>query len=280
MRYTGYLRKLNTKPATPIEYHLNLDDKLFIPLNPHIGKQIQITFTGHIHCIACGKSIKKAYQQGYCFPCTQQLARCDLCIVKPELCHYHQGTCREPSWGEAHCMKPHIVYLAYTSGVKVGITRYTNMPYRWHDQGAVCAMPIYQVSTRLNAGLVEATLSQWLNDKTNWRTMLSMPHTTDHEQSIIIEKLYEAKHLVQERLPSTQIKAYSQDYPDPKPLFFNFPMQLTPSKIASINIQKKPDFCATLVGIKGQYLIFDTGVINIRKYSGHQISITIPLDHQ
>ncbi len=125
---------------SPVSYLLPLDDEL-IPVNQFIGKALSLTFQGEIHCIECGRKTRKSYNQGYCFPCFKSLASCDMCIMKPETCHYQQGTCRQPEWGETHCFQDHYVYLANSSAIKVGITRGTQIPTRWIDQGASQALP-------------------------------------------------------------------------------------------------------------------------------------------
>jgi len=141
MTVTGNLEKMRVQHAAPVLYALPVGDKS-VALNPLLGNKITLRYTGEINCIHCGRRTNKSFQQGYCYPCMQKLARCDICIVKPELCHFHKGTCREPEWGREHCMIQHIVYLAVSSGLKVGITRHTQVPTRWIDQGAVAAVPM------------------------------------------------------------------------------------------------------------------------------------------
>jgi len=153
------------------QYQLPLDDDR-IALNPLIGSHLKLIFSGEIHCSNCGRRTNKSYSQGHCFPCMKKLASCDMCILKPETCHYSAGTCREPSWGEANCMTDHIVYLANTAGAKVGITRGSQVPTRWLDQGASQALPIFRVSTRFISGLIETALAEHVKDKTNWRALL------------------------------------------------------------------------------------------------------------
>jgi hypothetical protein len=152
-------------------YQMPIGNNLVL-MNELIGQEISLTFNGEITCSNCGTTTRKSYSQGYCFPCCRDLARCDLCIMKPETCHHHLGTCREPLWGLDNCFAPHIIYLANSSGVKVGITRKSNMPSRWIDQGAVQALPILEVDTRLKSGQIEVALKAFVNDKTNWRKML------------------------------------------------------------------------------------------------------------
>jgi hypothetical protein len=150
----GLLNKMYARLESTVQYELPLSDQR-IALNPLLGKVIKLTFTGNIRCVHCNRTIKKSFNQGYCYPCFISLAQCDMCIMKPETCHYEAGTCREPSWGEEFCFKPHIVYLANSSGIKVGITRQTQIPTRWIDQGAVQALPIFKVQSRYMAGLIE-----------------------------------------------------------------------------------------------------------------------------
>ena len=177
----GFLQKLRIEvnSGQVVQYSLMLDGKAY-PLNKFIGKQIEFTFLGEIQCMNCKRPVKKTFNQGYCYPCFISLAACDLCIMKPELCHYHKGTCREPEWGLAHCMQPHVVYLANTSQVKVGITRLTQVPTRWIDQGATQAVPVFQVEKRYHAGLIEIELAKRFADKTNWRNLLkSIPEAVN-----------------------------------------------------------------------------------------------------
>ena len=245
--------------------------KQSIALNPLIGKQISLHFSGTIACKHCGKRTKKSYSQGYCYPCMSKLAQCDLCIMKPETCHFHLGTCREPEWGERHCMVDHYVYLANSSGLKVGITRHTQLPTRWIDQGACQALPIFKVNTRLQSGLVEIALAEFISDKTNWRAMLKgEPEPLDlkaRAEELIPEI---SLRLSQLRLQFgsdaiTELDANVQD--------IHYPVKEYLTKISSFNFDKTETVTGVLLGIKGQYLIFDKGVINMRKFSSYQISI-------
>ena len=172
-QYAGHLQKMATNLSDRVEYQLPLDD-VWLPLNNLLGSKISLQFVGEIHCTHCGRRSNKSFNQGYCYPCFKKLAQCDQCIVSPEKCHHHLGTCREPEWGDQFCMTDHIVYLANSSGAKVGITRASQLPTRWIDQGAVQALPILRVKTRYQSGRVEDILRQHVADKTNWRTMLKL----------------------------------------------------------------------------------------------------------
>ncbi|MCF2907637.1 DUF2797 domain-containing protein [Pseudoalteromonas sp. DL2-H2.2] len=272
----GTLRKmqatLGTAQGTPVQYHLPLGDEL-LPLNELIGKPITLTFSGNIFCCNCGKKTKKSYSQGHCFVCMKKLASCDMCIMKPETCHYDQGTCREPEWGETHCMIPHYVYLANTSGLKVGITRHTQIPTRWIDQGATQAVPIFKVQTRLQSGLVEVALAQFIADKTNWRNMLKgINPELDLKASAaeLIPQIQAKLDELAELFGATAIERLDEEVVD-----LTFPVTSYPSKISSFNFDKEPVVSGILQGIKGQYLIFDTGVINIRKFTSYEVSVSL-----
>ncbi|MFP6681539.1 MAG: DUF2797 domain-containing protein, partial [Gammaproteobacteria bacterium] len=167
----GTLSKMTTELRTFVEYALPIGDE-HLPMNARIEHPMSLTYTGSIFCDNCGRKTSRSFAQGHCYPCMQRLAACDMCILKPEICHYHRGTCREPEWGESHCMINHIVYVANTSELKVGITRETQIPMRWMDQGATQALPIFRVKTRRISGFVEVALAEIMADKTNWRAIL------------------------------------------------------------------------------------------------------------
>ena len=243
----------------PIAYALPIGDAI-VPLNPFIGKQVRLRHTGRIFCIHCGKGTRTSFAQGYCYPCMQSLAQCDLCIVKPETCHHHLGTCRELEWGEAHCMIEHTVYLANSSGIKVGITRSHQMTTRWMDQGAVQALPIVKVRSRRESGLVEFALSRSMPDKTNWRLMLKG----------------EGENLNLRAKRDELFAAWPADLPgellmEGKDFAFSYPVLRYPDKLTAFNLDKQPDIRGILLGIKGQYLIFEDGVLNLRKHGGYEL---------
>ena len=167
----GALSKMSTRLEQPVQYSLRLGEQ-DLDLNALLGQGVRLEYLGAIHCSHCGRKTKKSFSQGYCYPCFSKLAQCDTCIMSPERCHYAAGTCREPAWGEQFCMTEHVVYLANSSGAKVGITRATQVPTRWIDQGATQALPIMRVATRQQSGLVEDVLRSQVTDRTNWRAML------------------------------------------------------------------------------------------------------------
>ncbi|WP_455222999.1 DUF2797 domain-containing protein [Kaarinaea lacus] len=255
--------------TSPVTYSLPVGDGV-VGLNEFLEKQIALTFTGTINCVACGRKTNKSFNQGYCFPCMRSLAECDSCIVKPELCHYAEGTCRDEEWALSHCMQDHYVYLANSSGIKVGITRHTQIPTRWIDQGATQALPIYKVASRHISGLLEVIIKNHVADKTDWRKMLKgEPEPVNlaaKRDELFVECDTEINQL-NETLPEGSI----QKLPDETTTSINYPVLEYPAKVTSLNFDKTPKVEGSLLGIKGQYLIFDSGVINIRKFGGYEI---------
>jgi hypothetical protein len=268
----GNLRKMRVEVGDPIRYTLPVGNES-VALNALLGGAIGIRFTGNIHCVACGRKTNKSFNQGHCFPCFRSLASCDGCIVRPERCHYHLGTCREPAWGEANCMRPHVVYLANSSGVKIGITRESQVPIRWIDQGAAQALPVARVASRRLSGLMEVAFKEHVADRTDWRRMLKgEPESVDlaATRDTLLEQCGEALSDVTDEHDSADPEFIA----DAESLAFHYPVLAYPAKVASINLDKTPEIEGTLMGIKGQYLILDTGVINIRKYGGYEVAVT------
>lgn len=268
----GTLRKMRSRLEQPVAYQIRLGEQQ-LPLNPLIEKSIKLQFSGVINCTHCGRKTSKSFNQGYCYPCFQRLAQCDSCIIHPEKCHFDQGSCREPSWGEQYCMQDHIVYLANSSGLKVGITRATQVPTRWIDQGATQALAIIRVRTRLQSGMVEMMFKQHVADKTNWRDMLKgeaaaldMPAQASR---LLAECEGELKE-IEDRFGFFAISILN----GVETLAINYPVTSYPEKISSFNFDKTPVVEGTLMGIKGQYLILDTGVINLRRFSGYEVSLS------
>jgi hypothetical protein len=269
---TGHLKKMQVELNQQVQYFLPLDDHRE-PLNALLGQSIRLEYLGDIHCTHCGRRSKKSFNQGYCYPCFTKLAQCDTCIMSPEKCHYEQGTCREPSWGEQYCFTDHYVYLANSSGVKVGITRGSQVPTRWIDQGATQAMPIFRVKSRYQAGLIEDCLRQHIADRTHWQKMLKgNSETVDLEQirDEIVAKSEAGLREIEQKFGLLAIqRLYNQKVVD-----INFPVLEYPQKVKSLNLDKQPIVEGVLQGIKGQYLILDTGVINIRKYTAYNVQFS------
>lgn len=265
----GQLRKMSSRLDKTVHYQLPLSEQR-VELNPLLGHTIKLIHNGTIQCVACGKKTSKSFNQGYCYPCFTRLAQCDMCIMKPETCHYAQGTCREPNWGEEFCFQPHIVYLANSSGLKVGITRQSQTPTRWIDQGAVQALPILKTSSRHISGLIEVCIAKHISDKTSWQKMLkSQAETLD-----LIAQRRQVLSQCADGLNAIRAKFGEQAFellPSAQVVDINFPILSYPGKIKSLCLTKTPEVSGVLQGIKGQYLLLDTGVINIRKYTGYEI---------
>ncbi|MEH6551087.1 MAG: DUF2797 domain-containing protein [Pseudomonadales bacterium] len=260
-----------TTHDTPISYQLPLGDEL-VSLNQYIGKPVSLEYLGNISCTHCGRDTKKSFNQGYCYPCFRRLAQCDTCIMSPEKCHYHLGTCREPEWGETWCMQDHYVYLANSSGIKVGITRGTQIPTRWMDQGAIQALPIARVKTRYQSGLLEVVLKKHVTDRTNWRAMLK----GGNERQDLVAKWSELRGEIALELAQLRGQQGEECFEllDQQALSFDYPVNNYPLKVSTHNLDKNPLAEGILEGIKGQYLILDTGVINIRKYTAYHVAFS------
>ena len=260
--FEGHVGKMGAEWGETVHYVLPIGGNR-VALNPWIGRPVRLEYLGSIECIYCSRQIKKSFSQGYCFPCARSLARCDMCIVKPETCHYALGTCREPTWGEEHCQIPHIVYLANSSGVKVGITRETQQQTRWMDQGATQALPILRVDTRLDAGRAEVVLKEFVSDTTDWRRMLkgvAPPVDLCEFRKMLFKQSGDA--VSGQRLPDATVHE------------INYPVTKYPTTIRAHNLDKVPLLEGTLTGIKGQYLIVDDVVVNVRKYSGYRMKVS------
>lgn len=267
----GALSKMSTRLEQPVQYSLRLGEQE-LDLNALLGQGVRLEYLGAIHCSHCGRKTKKSFSQGYCYPCFSKLAQCDTCIMSPERCHYAAGTCREPAWGEQFCMTDHVVYLANSSGAKVGITRATQVPTRWIDQGATQALPIMRVATRQQSGLVEDVLRSQVTDRTNWRAMLkgeAAPLDLTQLAGEIFQACHDGITTLQERFGLQAIQPLS----DLAVVDIAYPVLAYPAKVASFDLEKTPVVEGTLQGIKGQYLIFDTGVINIRKFTAYQLAV-------
>ena len=259
----GTISKLGTKHEETVKYSLKLGEEV-VELNELVGKELKLEFTQNIYCIDTGKKIKKSYGQGYSWESFVTLPECDTCIVKPELCHYSNGTCRDPEWGEKHCLQPHIIYLANSSQLKVGITRKVNVPHRWMDQGAVFALPILEVKDRRTSGLIEIEIAKKFGDKTNWRKMLK----NDNEDIDLVAARETVFTEFDELITKHGAKKINEDV-----LSFESPAIKYPEKVSSLNLLKKPVIESTLLAVKGQYLIFECGALNMRKHQGYEVTL-------
>ena len=264
MKLLGQLRKMNAEAQNPVAYFLNLDKNSYL-LNPHIGKPMGLKWTGTITCIECGRKTRKSYDQGYCFVCSRDLPQNAMCSFRPELCVHEKGNEADREFWRTHCNIDHFVYLSLTSGVKVGITRHTNIPDRWIDQGAIRGLIIARVPQRILSGQIEVALAKHFADKTNWRKML----TNDVEDEDLVEWRNKLRTYIPEEAQEYFIASNSETN-------LNFPVLQYPKKVKSLNLDKTPSYKGVLKGIKGQYFIFeDNTVFNVRGSEGYYVSLTI-----
>ncbi|MCH1611192.1 MAG: DUF2797 domain-containing protein [Luminiphilus sp.] len=271
--WRGGLRKMQVELGEIVRYRL-FPEQGGLCLNDSLGQSIRLSFTGAIHCVACDRLTKKSFNQGYCFPCLRKLAACDSCIVSPEKCHLAEGTCREPDWAETHCQVPHIVYLSNTSSVKVGITRETQIPTRWIDQGATQAKPIARVQTRHQSGLLEVLCAQQVGDRTAWQTMLKGDGEPQDLEAIRQKVMASCKEGIADLKLQYGESAFEL-LEDAHETEIKYPVLNWPEKVKAHNFDKQPVVEGTLMGIKGQYLMLDTGVLNIRKFGGYEVEIKV-----
>lgn len=257
----GHLAPLEHDGTDPVCYRLRVGVEA-IPLNSLLGKHLSFVFLREIACRHCGRKVTKTYNNGYCYPCFTRLAENDLCIVKPHLCHYEQGTCRDDGFARCHCFVPHYVYLAVSSGVKVGITRKDNARRRWVDQGAVRAIPVAEVPNRRLAGELEHHLSRYLPDKTNWRKMLK----GEGEDADLLAVREEIRAHVPE-----PFRPYWLD--DETVTEIAYPLVERVDKLTALSLDKRPAVTGRLIGVKGQYLLFAQGVFHVKKHTGYKVRV-------
>ena len=259
----GNLRKMRVSLDDQVQYRLMLSEEL--NMNDFIGKEINLEWNGVINCTNCGKKTKSSFGQGFCWTCFSTAPESAECILRPELCRAHLGEGRDPEWEEKHHNKPHIVYLAASSAVKVGITRLDQVPTRWIDQGASSAIILAEVPNRYEAGRLEVALKEFFTDKTQWQKMLK----NDIDESIDLE---DEKWSIEDQLPSDIMEFFSEN---DEIIEINYPVNAYPEKVKSQSFEKTPSISGVLSGIKGQYLIFDDGrVLNIRRHTGFYVEIS------
>ncbi len=264
MTIHGQLLKMQTLYHDPIQYELPIDEAS-VAVNPLIGKYITFRYSGNIYCINCGRKTGKSFFQGFCFPCFRSAPEASECILKPELCEAHNGLARDMEWARDHCLQDHFVYLAVSSGLKVGVTRSAQIPTRWMDQGAWKAVKFARTPNRYLAGMIEVELKQHVADKTAWQRMLKNMVDTDVD-------LFRERERLGKLLPSGQ-QTYLTD--DGELFEFQYPVTEYPVKVKSVGFDRFPEIAGVLMGIKGQYLIFDDGrVLNIRKHQGYEVELS------
>ena len=263
MKHSGIINKMITQLSNVVSYKLPIGDE-FINMNSLLGRKITLTYNREIYCRSCGNSTVKSFAQGYCYSCFKSIPETAPCILKPELCEAHIGIARDMKWAKDNCLQKHIVYLAVSSGLKVGVTRGSQIPTRWIDQGASKAIIMCETPNRFLAGAIEVDLKQYLSDKTSWQKMLK--NEVDMSINLLQEKNKAILNLKE------GLREYYSDNNEITEI--SYPVIKFPTKVKSINLDKDLQYSGKLVGIKGQYLIFeDEMVINIRKYGGYFLDI-------
>ncbi len=263
MQIEGNILKMRTELTVPVDYFLPVNDKE-LPMNPLIGNEISLIFTGQINCISCGKKTKSSFGQGFCYNCMQTAPEASESITRPELSKSHFGIARDMDWAREHDLIDHFVYLAVASDMKVGVTRHHQIPARWIDQGASFAVKIAKTPNRHIAGVIEVWLKKYFTDTTNWRAMLQ------HKVAGDIKLLHEKEKSIQ--LLPAELRQYRST--DDTITMIEYPVFTYPEKISSLSFDSQPKISGKLTGIKGQYLLFGDGsVLNIRKHNGYFIKI-------
>jgi hypothetical protein len=264
MQYSGVLTKMQTEIGNPIQYYMVFETS-FLNVNQLLDKNIEIQFTGY-QCLNCGKP-KKIFRQGFCYDCFMSSASAGDWIMKPELSTAHlEIEDRDLDYEKKVQLQPHIVYLALSSEVKVGVTRGSQVPTRWIDQGATQAIPIVEVPNRYLAGITEVALKKLYADKTNWQKML--------KNDVAPADLFKEKASLKYIIPNEVHQFYDINLNNTTEL--HFPVLEYPKKVTSINLDKSPIISGKLTGIKGQYLIFEDGtVFNVRSSEGYVVTINV-----
>lgn len=263
MQYQGVLKKMMTENADDIQYYLEMKTD-FLNMNQLLGKEIKISFVEY-ECLSCHLN-KKIYRQGYCQSCFFDIPQAADWIIRPELSKAHlDEEDRDLAYEKKVQLQPHIVYLANSSNVKVGVTRKQQVPTRWIDQGAHEAIEIVEVPNRYLAGITEVALKEYVADKTNWRKML--------KNDIADENLVEWREKLKQYIPDEAKEYFIENNIETN---LNFPVTKYPEKPKSLNLTKTPEYSGKLVGIKGQYLIFeDETVFNVRSNEGLVVTIDV-----
>src|SRR5690625_2027891 len=263
MHFTGVLKKMKVELDNEVQYYLDLPED-FLHINSLLDKNLNLSFKGY-QCLSCGQD-KIIFRQGFCYDCFYKSPMAGDWIIRPELSTAHLGKeDRDLAFEKRIQLQPHIVYLATSGDVKVGITRKTQIPTRWIDQGAHEAIPILETPNRYLSGIAEVALKDHISDKTNWRNML--------RNNINDIDLFPVQQELKTYLPEEVMDFYVEN---PEKTKINFPVSKYPTKVKSLNFKNQLSYSGKLKGIKGQYLIFeDNTVFNVRSNSGYVIDIKI-----
>ncbi|PIF00807.1 MAG: hypothetical protein CR994_03915 [Maribacter sp.] len=263
MQYKGVLRKMQTEMGQPIQYYMLFEDD-FLNMNQVLNREVQIDFIKY-ECLNCGRDLP-IFRQGFCKSCFFEIPSAGDWIMRPELSTAHlDKEDRDLAYEKKVQLQPHIVYLANSSNIKVGVTRKSQVPTRWIDQGAHEAIEIVEVPNRYLAGITEIALKDHIGDKTNWRKMLT--------NNIDDEDLIMWRDKLRPYIPEEAAQYFIEDNHE---THIAFPVLEYPEKVRSLNLTKTPGFKGVLTGIKGQYLLFrDNTVFNVRGNEGYYVSIRV-----
>ncbi len=264
MQYEGVLTKMQTEFGSPIQYYLVFDSS-FLNVNQLLGRDVDLNFMG-FQCLNCGKN-KKIFRMGFCYDCFYSTPAAGDWIMKPELSTAHLGVAdRDLEYEQKVQLQPHIVYLASSSDIKVGVTRKSQVPTRWIDQGASQAMPLVEVPNRYLAGITEVALKDHMGDKINWKKMLL--------NNVAPADLAAKRAEMEQWLPD-EVKPYFETTKE-QLYTLEYPVLEYPKKITSLNLTKTPTYSGKLVGVKGQYFIFEDGtVFNVRSNEGFVVQLNV-----
>ncbi len=263
MQYEGVLRKMRTEIGHPIQYYMLFEDD-FLNVNQVLDKSLTIRFIKY-QCLNCGED-RPIYRQGFCKNCFFDIPSAGDWIMRPELSTAHlEKEDRDLDYEKKVQLQPHIVYLANSSNIKVGVTRKTQVPTRWIDQGAHEAIEIVETPNRYLAGITEVALKDHVGDKTNWRKML----TNDVDDKDLVEWRNKLKSYIPDEAIDYFIASNSETN-------LEFPVLRYPKKVKSLNLDKTPGYSGVLKGIKAQYFIFeDDTVFNVRGSEGYYVGLEI-----
>ena len=270
MQITGNIRMMDTEllhsvPQYKLPIYDVIDFKELVDMNALLGQTIRLEFEGHFNSIISGEKMTKCFGDGLTYREFMESPMASPSIMRPELSQIHEGIAlRDYEWEVKHHLQPHVVYISLTSNYKVGVTRDTNMPYRWIDQGATQAIVLAEVPYRQLAGLIEVSLKEHISDKTAWQKMLkgvidetkTITEVRDEMAALVTKEL---SHYLSKTTDITEI---------------NYPVLEFPDKVKSTKLEKEKIIEGKLMGIKGQYLILDSGVTNIRSQTGARVTIT------
>ncbi len=264
MRCCGALSKMAVASGTPVSYRLRLGGES-VCVGELLGRRIGLRFEHRILCVACGRETRKSFANGFCFPCFRSSPENAECIIRPELCRGHLGEGRDVEWERVHHDRPHCVYLALSSHVKVGVTRSNHALTRWIDQGASAAIVLAETPYRRLAGEIEVALKRHFPERTDWRAML--------RNEVARSDLRTSKAQAIELLPA-HLRRFASTTDDVT--WLRYPVRRWPRQPRSVRLEHTDTVAGTLSGAKGQYLLFtDDTVLNIRRHAGYVVTLCV-----